>query len=136
MLICDGYHPKLSGQFNARSEHESEVWLQDTSAHLFERSTDASTRVQVMKFINVPESDQEMILLNVQKLKCEVIVVTKADRTSAFMQWRCAVTTATVPASSSSCAVATVHDANEHSKEQRANAPEKPKASEDARSPG
>ena len=103
---------------------------------MLERSTDASTRVQVMKFINVLESDQEVILLNVQKLKCEVIVVTKADRTSEFMAWRPAVTTATVPASSSSCAVATIHGAKELRKEQKADAPEEPKASEDTRSPG
>ena len=51
LLICAGYNPKFSGQLNARSEHESEVWLQDTSAYLVERSTDATTVVQVMQFI-------------------------------------------------------------------------------------
>ena len=63
------------------SDHEDEVWLQDTSAHLLERSTDASTLLEVMKCINVPESDQAVILQKVQDLNCEVIVVTKADRT-------------------------------------------------------
>ena len=61
------------------SDHEDEVWLQDTSAHLLERSNDASTLVQVMKCINVLESDQAVILQAVQDLNCGVIVVTKAD---------------------------------------------------------
>ena len=89
-----------------------------------------------MKFIHVPEADQAMILRNVQELQCQVIVVTKADRTSAFRQSRSAVTTATVPASSSSCAVATLHDTEELGKEQKANVPQTQKSSEDARSPG
>ena len=80
---------------------------------MLERSTDPSTFVQVMKFIQVPEADQAVILRNVQELQCEVIVVTKADKTSAFMQWRSAVTTITIPASSISCVVATVHEAQE-----------------------
>ena len=62
LLLCDGYNPKFSGRLNAMSDHEDEVWLQDTSAHLLERSTDASTLLEVMKCINVPESDQAVIL--------------------------------------------------------------------------
>ena len=64
---------------NAMSDHEDEVWLQDTSAHLLERSSDASTLAEVMKCMNVPESDQAMILQAVQDLNCEAIVVTKAN---------------------------------------------------------
>ena len=34
LLLCDGYNPKFSGRLNAMSDHEDEVSLQDTSAHL------------------------------------------------------------------------------------------------------
>ena len=43
--------------------------------------------------LNVPESDQEVILLNVQKLKCDVIVLKQTDQTSAHAMG-CVVTTA------------------------------------------
>ena len=100
------------------------------------RSSDASTLVEAMSFIAVPDSDQQVVLENVQKHKCEVIVVSKEDRTSKFEQWRIAAATCTVPVSSSSRDDATVPDAQELSKEQRAEAPQKQRASQDARSPG
>ena len=102
LLLCDGYNPKFSGRLNAMSDHEDEVWLQDTSAHLLERSTDASTLLEVMKCINVPESDQAVILQAVQDLNCEVIVVTKADRTLELWELREAAAASTVPTSRSS----------------------------------
>ena len=136
MLICDGYKPKDCGRLNAERTEEDEVWLQDTSAYLLVRSSDASTLVEAMTFIAVPDSDQQVVLENVQKHKCEVIVVSKEDRTSKFEQWRIAAATCTVPASSSSRDDATVQDAQVLSKEQRAEAPQKQKASQDARSPG
>ena len=61
MLICDGYKPKDSGRLNAKPKQECEVWLQDTSAYLFVRSSDASTLVEAMTFIAVPDSDQKVI---------------------------------------------------------------------------
>ena len=79
-------------------DQEDEVWLQDTSAHLLERSSDASTLVQVMKCINVPESDQAVILQAVQDLNCEAIVVTKANRTLELWELREAAAASTVPA--------------------------------------
>ena len=128
--------PKDSGRLNAKRKQEWEVWLQDTSAYLLVRSSDASTLVEAMTFIAVPDSEQQVILENVQKHKCEVIVVSKEDRTSKFEQWRTAAATCTVPASSSSRDDATVPDAQELSKEQNAEAPQKQRASQDARSPG
>ena len=89
-----------------------------------------------MTFLVVPDSDQQVVLKNVQKYKCEVIVVSKEDRTSKFEQWRIASATCTVPASSSSRDDAAVRGSQVLSKQPSAEAPQTPKASPDARSPG
>ena len=100
------------------------------------RSSDASTLVEAMTFLAVPDSDQQVVLKNVQRYKCEVIVVSKEDRTSKFEQWRIATATCTVPASSISRDDAAVRGSQVLSKQPIAEAPQTQKASPDARRPG
>ncbi len=84
LLVCVGYRPMASGQLNCSSVSESEVWLRDESAFLFQRFSSPERAAPALSFLRVPATHQEVLLEELKGGLCEVLCFTKTDQTFAY----------------------------------------------------